>query len=61
MDCPTGDLNIGWGIMLSLVSPKLWEKNVFTVSEQECLLSGIRENRKSSGPCQVEMEPREAN
>lgn len=47
--------------MLSLVSPKLWEKNVFTVSEKESLLSGTRENRESSGPCQVEMEPREAN
>lgn len=47
--------------MLSLASSKLWEKNVFTVSEQEHLLSGTRENRKSSGPCQVEMEPKEAN
>lgn len=47
--------------MLSLVSPKLWEKNVFTVGEQECLFSGTRENRKSSAPCQVEMESREAN
>lgn len=56
MERPTGDLNIGWGIM-----PKLWEKNVFTVIEQECLFSGTRKNRKSSAPFQLEMEPREAN
>lgn len=61
MECPIGDLNVDWGIMLNVVSSKLWEKNAFTISNQECLFFGTREKRKFSDPCEGEMGSREAS
>lgn len=59
-ECPTGGSNTGWNTALSGVSPNLWEKDVFIISDQECLLSGTVENRMSSAECEAEIGSRES-